>query len=786
MSVSEEIVSKLIRCYGVTPPEATDVQMFTAMSLCVKDLMAQKRRLFRSEEKKQRAKRVHYLCMEFLIGKSLKTNLINLGLEKECSEFAKRYGYSLEDLYACEPDPALGNGGLGRLGACFLDSLTSLSYPATGYSICYEYGLFKQKIIDGEQLEKPDIWLPHGEVWLIPRQDKSCRVYLGGRVREDWSGGKNRVSLENAEEIDAVPYDMMISGRNGKAVNLLRLFRAQSAEKIDMRLFSQGEYIKAVQENTNAETISKMLYPPDNHVSGRLLRLSQQYFLCSASLQSILSDHVKLYRKLDNFAQKNAIHINDTHPALVIPELMRILMDDYDYGWDKAWEITTQSVSYTNHTVMPEAMECWREDIMAIRLPRIYSILKEMDERYLARFPDTGEECRILSGGHVRMANLSVIGSHKVNGVSELHSEILKKKTFHAFAKREPEKFTNVNNGITHTRWLCGANPALSELLDQTIGPQYREQPQLLENLIAFREDKSVLEKLEQIKRTNKEKLTAYIKDVHGRQIDPEAIFDVQIKRMHEYKRQLLNVLRILSLFDEPTGPKRTFLFAAKAASNYDIAKEIIRLIYHLGEEIRKDERLSKRLSVVFLEDYNVSLAERIIPAAEISEQLSLAGKEASGTGNMKLMMNGALTVGTLDGANVQIRQAAGEENFYLFGMNENEVDELWRKGYHAGHFLRSSLRLQGVMERLKRGINGQSFEMIENYLTGSGFPDPYMCMGDFDSYCAVHAVADADYTNSEKWNRMSLMNIATSGVFSSDRSVREYAEQIWHIKPLE
>ncbi len=797
--VKENIEVKLSRYFGCTPEEASKDQMYKAVAMTIRDMLSSKRNDFKHEVNKTGSKRVYYMSMEFLLGRSLKTNLGNLGLSEAYRSALKDYGVELEELFDCEPDAGLGNGGLGRLAACFMDSLASLDYPATGFSICYEYGFFKQMIVDGIQVELPDIWLPGGEVWLVPRTDRIYHVKMGGRVREEWRDGHMEVIYEDAEEIEAVPYDMMISGADSKAVCQLRLWKARDIKSFNMSLFTQGQYARAVEESTNAETISKVLYPSDNHIEGKLLRLSQQYFMVSASCQSIIRDHMAVYGRIDNLAEKVAVHINDTHPALCIPELMRILIDEYFLTWDKAWDIVTKVCSYTNHTVMPEALETWNEDIFRLKLPRIYTIIKEINERFCRDawnvFPGNWNKISkmsIIGYGQVRMANLCVVGSHAINGVSKLHSDILVKSVFHDFYAMYPEKFCNVTNGIAHRRWLCYSNPSLAGLLDETIGTGYRHNPIELNNFAKYADDAQVLDRVRAIKHQNKINFSNLLYKKTGKLIDTHSMFDVQIKRLHEYKRQLLNVLNIIGLYidikDNPNADFQpiSFLFGAKAASGYYHAKRIIHLIYCLGKEIEKDPVANKKLAVAFLEDYNVSMAEALVPAAEISEQISMAGKEASGTGCMKLMMNGAMTIGTLDGANVEMLAEAGKDNMYIFGLTSSEVDDLWLRGYNSNDFYIGNTKLQRIVNALKVGFAGESFADIANYLTiGPGIADPYMCMADFESYRMTHARAVADYADKTKWNRMSLMNIAASGFFAADRSINDYAENIWNIKRL-
>ncbi len=794
------ITGKLSRYFGVSPSEATKNQIYKAVVMCVRDILLEKRSAFNKKYREKNGKRVYYLCMEFLLGQSLKNNAYNLGLTGVFDSALKStFNTTLEELYELEPDAGLGNGGLGRLAACFMDALASGNYPAMGYSIRYEYGLFKQKIVDGWQMELPDIWLPGGEVWLTPRLDKTFKVKFDGFIRENWTEKGLTIEHADAKEVEAVAYDMMISGKGGEAVSVLRLWKAQNIRDFDMKTFSQGDYMRSMQEDNEADLISKVLYPSDNHFEGKSLRLKQQYLLVSATLQDIVKDHKNRYGSLDTLPEKAAIHINDTHPALCIPELMRILIDENGYDWDSAWNIVTKTVAYTNHTVMSEALEKWNEDLIERRLPRIYSILKEINERFCAemwnKFPgdwDKIERMSIFSHGQVRMANLSVVASHHVNGVSALHSDIIKKSIFKDFNDVYPEKFTNVTNGIAHRRWLCQSNPELCSLISDCIGEGYVLDASKLKDFKKFENDESVLKRINEIKAIKKKQFSDYALKTQGIVINPDSLFDVQAKRLHEYKRQLLNVLHIISLCNDikenpnlPVIPK-TFIFGAKAAPGYYFAKQIIKLICSLSEEIRKDPVLSKKISVVFMEDYRVSMAEKLMPATEISEQISQAGKEASGTGNMKFMINGALTIGTLDGANVEMKEVVGDDNIFIFGLTAKEVDELWKRGYNATSFYNDNIKLEKVIASLNKGFNGQSFADISNYLlTGSHVADPYMCIADFGSYCDIHKKADAVYTDKMAWAKKSLNNIASAGVFSADRAIKEYAENIWGLKKI-
>ena len=794
------IQGKLSRYFGVTPKEASREQIYKAVVMSVRDILLEKRQQFHKVMKAKKGKRVYYLCMEFLLGRSLKNNIYNLGLAEEYSKALKYFDLTLEDLYEQEPDAGLGNGGLGRLAACFMDALATGNYPAMGFSIRYDYGLFKQKIVDGWQTELPDIWLPGGEVWLIQRSDKSCTVKFDGWVHEDWSENGLKVTYGGYKEVEAVAYDMMISGKDSEAVSVLRLWRARNISRFDMKLFSQGDYLRCMQEENEAEVISKVLYPADDHYEGKSLRLKQQYFLVSASLQNIINDHKHRYGPLDQLPKQAAIHINDTHPALAIPEMMRILMDENGFTWDDAWKITTSTFAYTNHTVMAEALETWQEDLIARRLPRIHMIIKEINRRFCNdlwdRYPGQHQlidSMSVISNGIIKMANLSVIGSHKVNGVSALHSEIIKNSIFSGFYRLWPDKFTNVTNGIAHRRWLCQSNPELCSLLNDCIGDGYIKNSLELAEFKKFENDQSVLKRLGEIKQLKKKQFAEYAYKKEGVVLDPDSVFDVQAKRMHEYKRQLLNVMNIISLYNDLRDnpgmemQPQTFIFGAKAASGYLRAKQIIKLICYLAEDIKKNPNIREKLNVVYMEDYNVTMSEVMMPAAEVSEQISLAGKEASGTGNMKFMINGALTIGTMDGANVEMSKAVGSDNIFIFGLRANEVDEMWTKGYNASLYYNQDERLRKVIETLIKGFNGESFSDMANYLlTGSPVADPYMCMADFESYYKTQQQVKQLYAQDKKrWAKMSLNNIAASGFFSADRSIKEYAENIWNLKSL-
>lgn len=786
--------SKLSHYIGVNPEEATNEQYYKAVSLIVRDMMSQGRTEFSKEASKKGSKRVYYLCMEFLMGRSLKNNLYNLNLTKTFESVLKDFGVKLETLYECEPDAGLGNGGLGRLAACYLDGLATEGYCAKGYSILYEYGIFKQKLVDGWQTELPDFWLPGGEVWLVPHEEQAYEVKFEGQIKESWDGSYHHVEIENPNTIYAIPYDMHVAGKDGKGVSVLRLWSAK-APGLDMSLFNQGDYMRAMERNAMAEVISKVLYPADNHPEGKSLRLRQQYFLVSASVQDIVNHHLREFGTMENFSDMVAIHINDTHPTMAIPELMRILLDECGYAWDDAWNIVTKTVAYTNHTVMKEALECWPEDLYKRLMPRLWEITKEIDNRFRAYVwsktgnADTVERMAVISNGVIRMANLCVAGSHCVNGVSALHSEILKDTVFSDFYALNPEKFTNVTNGIAHRRWLCQSNPELAKLLKNTIGDGYVKNANKLLNLREYKDDESVLNSLAEIKLHNKENFAAYIKKQTGVELDVNSIFDVQVKRLHEYKRQHLNALNILAQYlyikENPSAPvvPHTYIFGAKAASGYFVAKKIIEFICFMSKMINSDPDCKGKLQVIYVEDYNVTMAERLMPAAEISEQISLAGTEASGTGNMKFMLNGAITLGTMDGANVEIYDAVGEDNIFIFGMSTPEVQNIQKRGYDSQQYYNNNGELHKVLDFANQaGINGRFFHEVTSTIIHH---DPYMVLADFEDYRRRQNEISNAYLDKKNWNKMSLMNISGAGVFAADRAIDDYAKNIWHTKSV-
>lgn len=786
------IGDKLSHFFGVDPKTASDEQYYKAVSMIVRDMLTQLHSEFREEAKNQDSKEIYYLCMEFLMGRSLKNNLYNLDLTKTFESALSSYGVKLDRLYEQEPDAGLGNGGLGRLAACYLDGLATDGFQSMGYSICYEAGIFKQKLVDGWQTELPDFWLPGGEVWLVPRNERAVEVKFEGHIVDSWDGDYHHVEHVDCNTVTAVPYDMYVSGK-GKGVSRLRLWMAKKPE-LDMGLFNSGSYIKAMEQSAMAEAISKVLYPADNTSEGKSLRLRQQYFLVSASIQDIIQRHLTRYGTLDNLPDKVAIHINDTHPTLAIPELMRIMLDECGYDWDSAWSIVTRTVAYTNHTVMKEALECWSEELYKRLLPRIYEITKEIDNRFRAyvwgatQDADKVERMAIVSSGVVRMANLCVAGSHSVNGVSALHSEILKDTVFSDFYNLTPEKFKNVTNGIAFRRWICQANPELTDYITELIGDAFITKSDELLKLRDFKNDKKVLKRLAEIKHDNKVAFAEYLKKKQGVEINPDSIFDVQVKRLHEYKRQQLNILNIIAeyqmLKSNPNAnyyPK-TYIFASKAAPGYFMAKKLIELIDALSNLINNDEEVNDKLKVVFVEDYNVSVAEKLMPAADISEQISLAGTEASGTGNMKLMLNGAVTLGTMDGANVEIYDAVGEDNIFIFGMTTPEVVQLQNSGYHPMEYYNNNEVLRNAIEFIRAGVNGKRFDEVVSSLTNV---DPYMALADFADYQKTQQEISKAYSDTAAFTKMSLMNISGAGVFSADRSIMDYANNIWHTKPV-
>ena len=806
-SIKASIIGKLQRYNGRTIEEASNGQIYRALASTVRDQIMQKWMISREERKTNNNKRLFYLSVEFLMGRSLYTNILNLVSLDAYKQALDELHIDVDKVLQEEPEPALGNGGLGRLAACFMDSLASLDLPAMGCSIRYEYGLFRQKIVDGQQVELPDYWLGNGNVWEMPVMEDACEVHFNGHVEMGNENGRTVFRHVGYNTVEAVPYDMPLVGYDTSTVNSLRLWSARAPKRIDLSDFNHGHYVQASEEKELAEAISNILYPEDNHYEGKLLRLKQQYFFTSATLQYILKDFKKLNgTNWSKLPEKVVIHINDTHPGLAIPELMRLLMDEEGLGWDEAQQIVSRTMAYTNHTIMAEALEKWPEDMVKSLLPRIYQILVEMNKRLCARlwnfFPGEAERVgrmAIIAYGYIHMANLCVAMTFSTNGVSQLHGDILKQETFHDFYLVMPEKFSAITNGITHRRWLMACNPQLTKLICDTIGTDWVKDPELLHDLAPYADDAAFREQFEKIKHNNKVRLSNFLKEHQGAIVDPDFIFDAQSKRLHEYKRQMLNALHILVLYNrivnDPnfTMQPRVFIFGSKAAPGYNRAKQIIRFINGLSALIAKHPRASKMLQVVFLENYDVSSAQMLIPATEISEQISTASKEASGTGNMKYKMNGAITIGTMDGANVEISEQVGMDNIYIFGMRSDTVLDMYReRNYNPMTIFETNQELRLAMTQMIDGTvlpdaPSALQDLYHSLLIGDwgNMADPFFVLKDFGSYSMAQRRIDADYADRDKWNRMAVINTAMSGVFSSDRTIREYNDTIWHLDPL-
>ncbi len=806
-SIKASIIGKLQRYNGRTIEEASNGQIYRALASTVRDQIMQKWMISREERKTNNNKRLFYLSVEFLMGRSLYTNILNLVSLDAYKQALDELHIDVDKVLQEEPEPALGNGGLGRLAACFMDSLASLDLPAMGCSIRYEYGLFRQKIVDGQQVELPDYWLGNGNVWEMPVMEDACEVHFNGHVEMGNENGRTVFRHVGYNTVEAVPYDMPLVGYDTSTVNSLRLWSARAPKRIDLSDFNHGHYVQASEEKELAEAISNILYPEDNHYEGKLLRLKQQYFFTSATLQYILKDFKKLNgTNWSKLPEKVVIHINDTHPGLAIPELMRLLMDEEGLGWDEAQQIVSRTMAYTNHTIMAEALEKWPEDMVKSLLPRIYQILVEMNKRLCARlwnfFPGEAERVgrmAIIAYGYIHMANLCVAMTFSTNGVSKLHGDILKQETFHDFYLVMPEKFSAITNGITHRRWLMACNPALTKLICDTIGTDWVKDPELLHDLAPYADDAAFREQFEKIKHNNKVRLSNFLKEHQGAIVDPNFIFDAQSKRLHEYKRQMLNALHILVLYNrivnDPnfTMHPRVFIFGSKAAPGYNRAKQIIRFINGLSALIAKHPRASKMLQVVFLENYDVSSAQLLIPATEISEQISTASKEASGTGNMKYMMNGAITIGTMDGANVEISEQVGMDNIYIFGMRSDTVLDMYReRNYNPMTIFETNQELRLALTQMIDGTvlpdaPSALQDLYHSLLIGDwgNMADPFFVLKDFGSYSMAQRRIDADYADRDKWNRMAVINTAMSGVFCSDRTIREYNDTIWHLDPL-
>ena len=791
--VRSAIEDKLCAHFGVTSKNATDDQVFRASAIVIREIMS---RLLAFGEDKKADREVHYLSMEFLMGRSLMKNAFNLGISEALIGAISDLGRNASDIFEEENDAGLGNGGLGRLAACYMDSMASLGIPATGYSICYELGIFRQKIQDGRQTEIADDWRSAAESWLVTRSDEAVEVRFGGHIVPHWDNfGHYHAEHIGYTTVTAVPRDMLIAGYKGDTVNTLRLWDARSTTALDMYLFSEGEYVKSLEQRTMSEVITKVLYPADDHLQGKQLRLKQQYFFVSATAQSIVRKHMERYGDIRTFAKHHVIQINDTHPTLVIPELMRIFMDEYGLGWDEAWEIVTASVAYTNHTVMSEALEKWPQELIQTLLPRVWEILCEINRRWCeylrAAFGESEKVGRnlIIQDDGVHMANLCLAACFKVNGVSALHGEILKTDLFRDICELRPERFTYVTNGIDHRRWLAQINPRLNSLVCDLLGGEsYLLKPETLIRLADFADEPAVRDRVNEIKLLNKQDFAAFARRQDGFKLNTDAILDVQVKRLHEYKRQLLCAMLITRLQNMlHANPNmeftpRTFVFGAKAAAGYRTAKRIIELILSLADDVNSDPLCKGRLQVYFMENYRVSAAEALMPAAQVSEQISTAGKEASGTGNMKLMLNGAVTIGTLDGANVEMNERLGDKNMFLFGLHADEVTALKAAGYDPKAYAARDGELMAVLDRFSRGFkDGKSYSDLVSGLLYGG--DPYMLIADYRDYVATHDRMYKTIADDGERAGLSIINTAQAGIFAADRAVREYAEGIWKIK---
>ncbi|MDD6310647.1 MAG: glycogen/starch/alpha-glucan phosphorylase [Firmicutes bacterium] len=796
-----EYSNKLKNEYHKPAESCTDKEKFDALVYLVNDIAAEIKNNPTEASKALGEKKVYYFSMEFLIGKLLENYLINLGIRDVVAEGLEEMGTSLETLCALEPDPGLGNGGLGRLAACFLDSMAAVGVCGDGMGLRYHFGLFKQRIVSGYQVEEPDAWLDGGYPWEKAVPADAITVKFGGNVNREMRNGKMEFKHVDYLSVNAIPYEVPVVGFGGKDVNTLYLWDARPLhDSIDMDAFNRGDYSQAMRERNEIEAITSILYPDDSNGTGKRLRLRQEYFLVAAGMGSIIRNYKAKYGNgaWKEFPDRVSVHINDTHPTMCIPELMRILIDEEGLEWDDAWDITVRTMSFTNHTVLPEALEKWAITEFKALLPRIYMIIEEINRRWQdnltvaeGEFHRVSRETSALWDNEVKMANLSVIGSHSVNGVSALHSEIIKETIFRDFNDLNPEKFNNKTNGISHRRFMIQANPALAKLINETIGTGWQENPDEMEKLLAYTDNEEVINKLAAVKRENKEKLAKYIADNMHIAVDPDSIFDVQVKRIHAYKRQLLNGLKILNLYNTlKENPdyninKYTFIIAGKAAQGYAFAKEVIKFLNSLADVINSDEEVNDKIKVVFIENFRVSNAQMIYPAADISEQISTAGKEASGTGNMKFMMNGAITLGTMDGANVEINQLVGDDNMQIFGLSSDETQNYYMNGgYSASTVCENDARIRKMADQMVNGFfakSGTNFWGIHDELIQHN--DEYFVLGDFDSYNRAFENLDSIYNDKMKWGAMSLTNIAKSGFFSSDRTIREYADDIWHTK---
>ena len=803
-TIKNAVVDSLRNLFRKTVDTATDVEIYEAAVYALRTVFTEKWIKTHDEYREKDVKVVYYLSMEFLMGRFFGNSVMNLMMYDTVREALEELGFDYNSIENTEPDPGLGNGGLGRLAACFLDSLSTMEYPAYGCGIRYHYGIFEQKIENGYQVEKPDNWLANGDFWSIKRTEYEAEVKFGGDVRtEIKDNGELKFIQENYSSVIAVPYDYPVIGYGNNTVNTLRLWEARPKNFFDLQSFNAGNYAKALEEQNIANTITEVLYPADEHIQGKELRLRQQYFFISATVQRVIARFKKDHDDFSLLPDKVAFQLNDTHPSIAVAELMRVLVDENDVPWDKAWEITTKVCAYTNHTIMSEALEKWPVELFSRLLPRIYMIIEEINRRFCIELvqkygnnPGKIHDMSIIADGQIKMAYLAIVGSHSVNGVAKLHTEILKKQELKDFYEFYPDKFNNKTNGITQRRWLLHANRPLAGLITDTIGDGWIRDLDELNKLLPMADNREFREKFMNIKRANKRALAEYIKMTNGVDIDPESIYDIQVKRLHEYKRQLLNVLHIIHLYfrlkaePEMDITPRTFIFGAKAAAGYRMAKDIIKLINSVAEVVNNDPDVNGKIKVVFMANYCVSLAERLIPAADVSEQISTAGKEASGTGNMKFMLNGAVTIGTMDGANVEIHDEVGEENIIIFGLSSEETARMSREhSYNPWDMYHSDERIRRVMDSLVDGTfapdNPELFRGVFNSLLGSDRSDEYFVLKDFASYVEAQERLERIYKNKDEWSRMAVINTAKSGKFSSDRTIREYAKEIWNLKPM-
>lgn len=796
----QDYVNFTVERYGKEFEDCSNAELYDSLARFIKAKTAPVRSAtsLRHEEEKQ--KKVYYFSIEFLIGRLLENYLINMGVRDMVETVFSELGHDINDIFECESDPGLGNGGLGRLAACFLDSMASTGMPGTGMGLRFRFGLFRQRIENGYQIEEPDDWLANGFPWETQKPNESVIVRFGGEIEKSYADGKLSFAHKNFESVLAVPYDIPIIGWGCKDINSLRLWRAMPVkETVDMDAFNHGEYAAAMKQRADIDALTCILYPNDNQESGKILRIKQEYLLVTAGIEHILRRYMETYGEnaWSEMPKHIAIHTNDTHPALAIPELMRRLIDDYNIDWDEAWRITQGTVSFTNHTVLPEALERWPQDTLKRLLPRVYMIIEEIDRRWKdslhyvnSDWQQLVHDTAILYGNEVRMAQLSIIGSHSVNGVASLHSDILKNSLFNAFFKMKPELFNNKTNGISHRRFLIQANPGLSSLISEALGGcEWKSDFRRIEGLLKYKDDAAFLEKLGAVKKANKQRLAKFILDKEHIAVDPDSIFDIQVKRMHAYKRQLLNAFKILELYNElKANPgldiqPYTFILAGKSAPGYEFAKESIKFICSVADLVNSDPEVSKKIKLVFIENFCVTNAQLIYPAADISEQISTAGKEASGTGNMKFMMNGAVTLGTMDGANIEIYDLVDDDNMKIFGLRSNQT-ESYRKfgGYSAANQIAQDARLKKITDQLVDGsfdFAGKKFwGIFEALITHN---DEYFVLKDFDDYMRAFNCLDKAYRDRTRWNRMSLVNIAKSAYFSSDRTIKEYAKDIWN-----